>query len=589
VKTLKGIAASSGIVLGKAMRFDSDEVFQVASHPIEERAIPNEIMRLEDALTRTRAQVLKIKHEISQEMGREHAEIFDAHLMVIEDRTLLEEIISRLKSEKLNVEHIFVEVLKKYTSAFSKIGDEYLRERVADINDVGRRILRNLAGSHASRLENIKEEVILVAYDISPSDTATMHKGHVIGMVTDIGGRTSHTAIMAKSLRIPAVVGLERATRVIQDGDELIVDGLKGVVYVNPDAATKKRYRAEESRLLEIDRYLLRLKDLPAETLDARRVTLCANIELPEEVPAVLSYGAEGIGLYRTEYLYLNRKDMPTEDEQFASYREVVTKMAPRPVVIRTLDLGGDKFLSHLNMPKEMNPFLGWRAIRFCLAMPEVFKVQLRAILRASAHGRVRMMYPLISGPEELKQANQLLAECQQELTKRRVKFNPQMEVGAMIEIPSAAITCDLLASEVKFFSIGTNDLIQYALAADRVNEKVAYLYEPAHPAVLRLIRSIITAGHKARLKVSMCGEMAGDPELTVVLLGLGLDEFSVSPVLIPQVKHIVRAVRFRDAEKIAQRALALSSTKDILHYVKGEVKRVLKEKSAFDLMRFRA
>lgn len=585
MKTLKGIAAAGGIVIGKALLFNESREFRVPKQAIEPREIPNEIMRLEDALTRTRAQILQIQHEITQEMGRQHAEIFDAHLMVIEDRTLIEEIISRLKSEKLSVEYIFLTVLKKYTTAFSKIGDEYLRERVADINDVGRRILRNLLGEARTDISQIREKSILVAYDLSPSDTVSMYKKQVTGIVTDIGGRTSHTAIMAKSLEIPAVVGLETATREIRDGDELIVDGLRGIVYVSPNAATRKKYIADQTRYQKVERGLLKLKDLPAVTLDGRAVQLCANIELPEEISSVLSYGAVGIGLYRTEYLYLNRKDMPTEEEQFASYREVVSRMAPRPVILRTLDLGGDKFLSQIDMPKEMNPFLGWRAIRFCLAMPDVFKAQLRAILRASAFGHVRVMYPLISGAEELRQANRLLEECRQELKKRKIKFDRSLEIGAMIEIPSAAVTCDLLSREVDFFSIGTNDLIQYALAADRVNEKVAYLYEPAHPAVLRLIRDIIAAGRKHRIRVSMCGEMAGDPELTVILLGLGLDEYSVSPVLIPQIKHIIRSVRYRDAQRIARRVLSLDTAKDILHFVKTEMKKIVKDRATLAIM----
>lgn len=588
MKTLKGIAASTGIVIGKARLFNNYEELRVSKEPIDEKAIPNEIMRLEDALTRTRAQILKIQHQMSEEMGREHAEIFDAHLMVIEDRTLIEEIISRIRTEKICVEYIFSQVLKKYTAAFSRIGDEYLRERLVDINDVARRILRNLVGAEKSALEQMKEDAILVAYDLSPSDTASMHKKHVIALVTDIGGRTSHTAIMAKSLEIPAVVGLEKATQEIRDGDELIVDGVKGIVFINPDSATRKKYLADQTRLKEVGRSLLKLKDLPSVTPDGRRFTLCANIELPEEIPSVLSHGADGIGLYRTEYLYLNRQDMPTEQEQFASYKEVVSKVAPRPVVIRTLDLGGDKFLSQMNMPREMNPFLGWRAIRFCLAMPEVFKAQLRAILRASGYGKVKMMYPLISGAEELKQANRLLEECKQELRKRKMKFDPHIEVGAMIEIPSAALTCDILASEVRFFSIGTNDLIQYALAADRVNEKVAYLYEPSHPAVLRLVRHIIRTGHAKKLTVSMCGEMAGDPELTVVLLGLGLDEFSVSPMVIPQIKHMIRSINFKDSQRIARRALDFTTGRDIIGYVRGELKKMFKGTSAYSFMELR-
>jgi phosphoenolpyruvate-protein phosphotransferase (PTS system enzyme I) len=579
MKILKGIAASSGIVIGKAYLL-TNEKYRVVKYAVSKKDIPHEIMRFEDALIKTRKQILKIQREIAAEMDRSHAEIFDAHLMVIEDRTLIEEIIGRLKKEQLNVEYIFSHVLKKYTSAFSKIGDSYLKERVADISDVGRRILRNLLGEPRAPLAHIKERAIVISRDISPSETASMHRKHVVGFATEIGGRTSHTAIMAKSLEIPAVVGVERITRVIKEGETLIVDGVKGLVFVNPDAATRKKYLAEKKRYQVVERKLQKLKDLPAVTLDGRRIHLCANIELPEEIDSVLSHGANGIGLYRTEYLYLNRKGMPTEDEQFASYKAVAARMSPRPVVIRTLDLGGDKFLSQLNMPKEMNPFLGWRAIRFCLAMPKVFKAQLRAILRASAFGKVRIMYPLISVAEELQQANRFLEEAKAELKRRHIKFDPHIKVGAMIEIPSAALTCDLLAKEVEFFSIGTNDLIQYVLAADRVNEKVAYLYDPAHPAVIRLIHEIISTGHAERLSVTMCGEMAGDPELTLVLIGLGLDELSVSPVLIPEIKRIIRSINYKDAQEVARVALGLNSSKKITGYAKKELKRLLKGKT---------
>lgn len=585
MKILKGISASPGIAIGKVLLLDREDL-SVPPQPIAPDSVPLEIMRFEEALTQTRAQILKIQHQITQELGREHAEIFEAHLTIIEDRTLIEEVISQLKKQKLCVEYVFADALKKYTTALSHVNDEYLRERMADINDVGKRILRNLMGGQANRLARITEPIILIAYDLSPSDTATMHKKNVIGFATDIGGRTSHTAIMAKSLEVPAVVGLERATHVVSDGDEVIIDGAEGILLINPDKLTKEKYQQDRERYLQIGRDLLKTANLPAVTEDNRRIELMANMELPDEIDSIRSHGADGIGLYRTEYLYLNRKTLPTEEEQFRSYQTVVSRMKPMPVTLRTLDLGGDKFLSQLETPREMNPFLGWRAIRFCLAMPDIFKAQLRAILRASVFGHTRVMYPLISGVEELRAANALLEECKKELKKENKDFDADIEIGAMIEIPSAAMICDLLAKEVDFFSIGTNDLIQYALAADRVNEKVAYLYEPAHPAVLRLIRNIVTTGHRHKVRVSMCGEMAGDPELIQILIGLGLDELSVSAVILPEIKAIIRSIRHADARKVARRSLQFGTGKEVISYAREEMARATQGKFVQHLFR---
>lgn len=585
MKQIKGIAASAGVAIGRVMLLDKEEL-SVPANAIRPEDVPNEIMRFEEALTNTRAQILKIQRQISKELGREHAEIFDAHLMLIEDRALIEEVINELKRAKMSVDYVFSQALRKYTTALSRVNDEYLRERVADINDVGRRILKNLTGERTTRLDRLVEKVILVAYDLSPSDTATMHKKNVIGFATDIGGRTSHTAIMAKSLEVPAVVGLENITRVVKDGDEVIVDGVQGLVVINPDEETKKRYEIERREYFEIGQELLKLTDSPAVTKDGRRITLLANMELPDEIESIKAHGAEGIGLYRTEYLYLNRKTLPTEEEQFHSYQTVVSRMKPNKVTLRTLDLGGDKFLSQIEMPREMNPFLGWRAIRFCLAMPEIFKSQLRALLRASVYGKTRVMYPLISGIDELRAANKMLEECKRELDQKRLPYDKDIQVGAMIEIPSAALTCDILAKEADFFSIGTNDLIQYSLAADRVNEKIAYLYDPAHPAVLRLIRNIILAGHKHKIPVSMCGEMAGDPELTMILVGLGLDELSVSAVILPEIKVIIRSIKYETVKQIARNALKLSTGPEIMEYARNEFRKITKGKSFYDILR---
>lgn len=574
---LKGIPAAPGVTIGKAYLLDSEEI-SVAKRKIKSEDIPKEIMRFKEALSKTKDEIIRIKEKISKEMGVEHGEIFSAHLLVLEDIMIIEEVILRLRKEKVCIEYVFLDVLKKYISAFSKMDDKYLRERISDISDVGKRILKNLIGARTRTLSNLPKPVILVAYDLSPSDTATMHKKNVIGFVTDIGGRTSHTAIMAKSLEIPAVVGLEEVTKSAKNGDTLIVDGSHGVIIINPDRATIRKYESEKEKFETLEKGLVGLRDLPSETKDGHRVILSANIELPEEIPSIKYHGAEGIGLYRTEYFYMNRTDLPSEEEQYQAYRLVAEKTKPHSTIVRTLDLGGDKFLSQFEVPREMNPYLGWRAIRFCLAKPDIFKNQLRAILRASTYGRLKIMYPMISGLEELKEANQILEDAKNDLRKKGIRFDEKMEIGAMIEVPSAALVSDILADEVDFFSIGTNDLIQYALAVDRVNEKIAYLYEPAHPAVLRLVKNIIDNGHKKGIWVGMCGEMAGEPSLALLLLGLGLDEFSTSPIVLPEIKKVIRAVTLAEAEEVAKKALTLSTGREVEMYVNAKLKEYVPE-----------
>jgi len=572
---LRGIPASPGIAIGKAFLFGREQ-YVIPRRPIRDEQIPNEIKRFKDSLVQTKIEINEIKKKISEEMGDQHGQIFSAHLLVIDDSMLIEEVIARLKKDKLSIEYIFQDVMRRYIKVFLEMDDEYLRERISDINDVGRRILRNLIGAKEDVLTNLKEKVVVVAYDLSPSDTATMHKRNVTAFATDIGGRTSHTAIMAKSLEIPAVVGIEVLTKRVETGDVIIIDGTHGIVVLNPSAKTLKKYETDKERFAVISKHLQEMKDLPCVTLDGKTVELAANIEVPEDVPSVIAHGASGIGLYRTEFFYMNRKDVPTEEEQFKAYSAVAKRIKPNSVIIRTLDIGGDKFLSQLEVPQQMNPFLGWRAIRFCLARPDIFKAQLRAILRASAHGKIKIMYPMISGVEELKQANSILEEVKKDLKKESLPFDENIEVGAMIEVPSAAITSDILAKEVDFFSIGTNDLIQYSLAVDRVNEKIAYLYEPAHPAVLRLIKMVIENAHNAGIWVGMCGEMAGDISMTLVLLGLGLDEFSASPIAIPELKKIIRAVTLRQAKEIAQESMLLSTGKDVEKYAKKKLKEIV-------------
>jgi len=573
----KGISASPGVAIGKAFLYNSEDI-RVPKIKLKLSEIPHEIARFEEALIKTRSELITIRNNISSEMGTKHGEIFNAHLLVLEDSMIIDEVVSRLRNQKYNVEYVFEDVLKKYVTAFQKMDDEYLRERITDIEDVGKRLLRNLLGKKKQTLLDIPPESIVVAYDLAPSDTATMHRKHILGFVTDIGGKTSHTVIMAKSLEIPAVVGLENITANVKSGDILIIDGTTGNVYLNPDRATIAQYLKEQKKLLKFDKDLQEIKFLPAETKDGHRVELGANIELPDEIPGVLSHGAEGIGLYRTEYFYMNRVGLPTEEEHYQAYKSVVENIKPNALTIRSLDLGGDKFLSQLDVPKEMNPFLGWRAIRLSLANPEIFKTQLRAILRASAHGKVRLMYPMISGVEELEAANKCLEEARQELKARKIPFGRNMEVGVMIEVPSAALIADILASRVDFFSIGTNDLIQYALAVDRVNEKIAYLYEPAHPAVLRLLKNVIDAGHAKGIWVGMCGEMAGEPKFAPLLLGLGLDEFSVPAPYLLRIKKIIRSVSYEDAKDMVQQALGLATGKEVEALVSKRFKDIVYE-----------
>jgi len=578
MKRYHGIPVSPGVAMGKALVLHSEDFFAVPKSQVGTEDIPREVVRFEEALTKTRADLVRIRKNIANKLGHEHSDIFSAHLLILEDRTLIEDVISKIKEEKVGAEYAFSLIIQRYFRAFSQIQDEYLRERVADIRDVGRRVMQNLLGKEKDSLIGLKEKVIVVAHDLAPTETAMMDREHVIAFVTDIGGPTSHTAIMARSLEIPAVVGLDTVSTDIVTGNQIIVDGHRGILIVEPDLATIENYSQQERRFVQLVSELDKLKSLPAETLDGHRIRLEANIEFPDEIPSVLAHGAEGIGLYRTEYFYMNRRDLPNEQEQYEAYRIVVEKLAPSPVIIRTLDLGGDKFLSFLDMPQEMNPFMGWRAIRFCLSEVEIFKTQLRAILRASVHGNLKVMYPMVSNVQEIRRANEILEQAKQELRNEQIAFDNQIDVGIMIEIPSAAITSDILSKEAKFFSIGTNDLIQYSLAVDRINPKIAYLYEPTHPAIIRLIRQVIENSKAAQIPTSVCGEMAADPGMAVLLLGLGIDELSMSPFALPTVKKAIRSVSFKDAQDFAKKATELTTGEEIKHFVKSRMKTILPE-----------
>ena len=563
--TVQGISASNGIAYGEVFLYLQTDL-EVPAYMVDPSKRIEEIARFDQGLVATRQQITKIRNEVEQNLGPDEARIFDAHLMVLEDQALIGETIREFESSGTNIETCFNNVSQRYIKAFDEINDEYLQERAGDIRDVAQRVLRNLLGQAAHHLGELAEKRVVVANDITPSDAAGINRSAAIGIVTDVGSKTSHAVIVARSMKIPAVVGVRDLTTRINSGDRVLVDGYEGVVIVNPTEQTLFRYGRIQTEKKGFESRLQASCRLPSQTLDGVHVVLRANLEKIEENGFLRDSQAEGVGLFRTEYLYLNSSSLPGEEQQFAVYQAIVTAAAPNPVVIRTLDLGGDKPLEGIPglTHHETNPFLGFRAIRLCLEHPELFKEQIRAILRASAFGRVRMMYPMISGVDELVRANSILAEAKDELRKRNVAFDEKMEVGSMIEIPSAAATADLLAAHCQFFSIGTNDLIQYLLAVDRGNDRIAHLYEPTHPAVLRTIKAVVNEAHKKRISVAVCGEMAGDPVFAPLLLGLGIDELSMAPPSLPAVKFLVRSMKMGDAKKLAVDALAMSDPKEI-------------------------
>ena len=561
----EGAGVSPGIAFGH-VHVVRDELDEVVRYRIAPSQVADEISRFETALIQTRMQILEMQQRIAESIEAKDAAIFDAHLLVVEDRTLIDEVLRKLETDLCNVEWIFQEVATRYAETLNRIDDPYLRERALDIQDVTKRVIRNLQGKAPKTFLALTEPHILVAHNLTPSDTASMDRAKVLGIATDLGSRTSHAAILARSLSIPAVVGLHNITAKVETGQQVLLDGNDGCLIVSPAPETLAHYAEIESRRAKVTAKLKELRETTSITRDGRHIVLSANIELPEDVNAVEVNGAEGIGLYRTEFLYLNRPALPSEDEQYETYRKVAERVRPHPLIIRTFDLGGDKLApGTVDITDELNPFLGWRAIRFCLENIDIFKTQLRAILRASAVGNVKIMFPMISGLDELRGAVAALDECKKELRRSGMEMAEKIEVGAMIEIPSAAITANVLASEVDFFSIGTNDLIQYALAVDRVNEKIAHLYEPTHPAILRLLKMITDAAHANHIWVGVCGEMAGDIALVPLLLGLGVDELSAAASLVPRVKRAVQSLEIPECRQLVEEAFHLYTATEIL------------------------
>jgi phosphotransferase system enzyme I (PtsI) len=575
---VSGIAASPGIAMGN-VRILAMRDLRVPLRRLDTGEIEAEIERLKQAIEVSERQLQETRDTVAGEMGESYARIFDAHMMILQDKRSIDAVIGKIEAGD-NAEFAFNSIFLTHEKELWEKGDVYIKDRAGDIRDVRRRVLSNLSGTRRSSedLSNLESAVIVIAHDLSPADTAEMRQEKVLAFATDIGGRTSHTAIMARSLEIPAVVGLRNITSRVADGDFVIVDGNRGKVLISPSEESLGTYSLEVERYANFTRGLLRFKDLPAVTIDGHSVTLSANIESHEEVDSVVEHGAHGIGLYRTEFIYIGREGLPTEEEQYLIYRSVASAVSPGPVIIRTMDLGGDKFMSDFESPKEMNPYLGWRGIRFCLARKDIFRTQLRAILRASASGDVKIMYPMISGLDELLDANAVLEDVKKELRSEGREFDESCEIGIMIETPAAVMIAPELARHASFFSIGSNDLIQYALAADRGNEKVAYLYEPLHPAVLRFIKRTIDAARDAGIWVGLCGEMSSDVVCAFVLLGLGIDELSASPYIVPEIKEMIRSVYFSEAKELAARALETADPSRIRRMVMDSIGREFPE-----------
>ena len=562
----KGIGASPGIALGKVLVVEHSELI-IERKNIED--VDYEIAKLEDAINISIEELIKVKEKAFKTLGEHEAEIFEAHLLVLKDPELVDSAKSKIKDEKVNAEFALNEIKEMFVGMFEAMDNEYMRERAADIKDVTNRVLRHILGIKVTDLAGLDEDVILVAHDLTPSDTATMNPKMVLGFLTDIGGRTSHTSIMARTLEIPAVVGLTDITSKVKDGDFIVFNGDTGEVIVNPDYEIKLKYTKLKTDFEEYRKSLELLKGKKSVTLDGRHVELAGNIGSPKDVDGLIKNDAEGVGLYRTEFLYMDKEDeFPSEQEQFEAYKTVLEKMNGKPIVIRTLDIGGDKELPYFNMEPEMNPFLGYRAIRLCLDRIDIFKTQLRALYRASIYGKLRIMFPMISSLEELLSAKEIIKEVLKEFDEKGIEYDKNVEVGMMIEIPSSAIITDILAKHVDFFSIGTNDLIQYTCAVDRMNQKISHLYNQFNPAVLRLIKMTIDNAHKEGKWVGMCGESAGDQKMIPILLGFGLDEFSMSPISILQARKLITSVKYEDMKKVSNEVLNMGSAKEIKEYI---------------------
>ena len=566
---LEGVPAAPGIVIGTVFIMTGDKT-KVQERNIPPEKVDEEIKKFHRAIDLTRNELSGIQAKAKQQIGQEGEDIFDVHQLILDDKMINDEIIQRIKNEQKNADFIYNDVLRKYQQSLETVDTDYFMGRLADIDDVKRRLIRNIQGKNIFYANNLKEPAVIVAHDFTPSDTVLLDRRKVLAFASDKGGKTSHAAIMARSLEIPSVVGLKEISSNVQNGDTIIVDGINGGVIVHPTSSVLNKYLKLRSQYHELTKELSKIRNLPGRTLDGKDVELSANLEFADEINSIINYGARGIGLYRTEYLYLAKEELPTEEEEFQEYYRVAETVNPHPVIIRTLDIGGDKNPRCIQFPEEGNPFLGWRAIRFCLEEVGVFKTQFRAILRASIMGNVKILLPMIAEVEEIQKAKQIIEEVKRELQSEKIPFDKNIEIGAMIEVPSAAIMADVIAEEVDFLSIGTNDLIQYTLAVDRGNMRIAHLYKRLPPAVLRIIKTTVDAGHSKGVWVGMCGEMAADPLATLILLGLELDELSVTSAILPEIKNIIRSVTFADAQRFAEKALQMKSSEQVENYIRN-------------------
>ena len=575
--TLEGIAVSPGIAISKAFLLQGETV-KIDPRVIDDEEKEAEIEKFNAAIEKAKAELKSLQSRVERRIGRDSARIFDVHQLLLEDSLIIEETVNAIKEQNKSAEFAFYDTMQKYQEQLSKSSDEYFQGRISDLKDVKRRVIRHIQGDRTDYLSQLEGSAVIVAHDLTPSDTVMLDRRKVLGFATDLGGKFSHVAIMARSMEVPAVAGLRQVFALTREGDRVIVDGNEGKVIIRPSERLLKAYRKKQDRYYQVERTLFEIRQLPCVTLDGKEIELSANLEFSDEIESAKSHGAKGVGLYRTDYIYLRSSRLPTEEEQFQEYSKIVKQFGTEPVIIRTMDLGGDKRPESILIPPEENPFLGWRAIRISLERQDIFNVQLRAILRASAFGNAKILFPMISSLEELRECKNLLEQAKEELRNEGVPFNPNIDIGIMVEVPAAALLADKLAREVDFLSIGTNDLVQYMLAVDRGNARVAYLYKHLHPAVLRIIRDIIQAGHEEGVWVGMCGEMASDPLATLILLGLDLDEFSVSPMFVPEIKKIIRSVDHREAVRIARRALEFETAAEVERFMTKIMRKKFKD-----------
>ena len=573
---LKGVPASPGIAISKVFKLKSESI-SIDPTIVDDSSVDTEVEKFVKAVEKSKSELKSLQSKVVRKVGLENAKIFDVHQLLLEDSVIIEETIHSIKKENKSAEFAFFHIMQKYENTLNGSSTNHFQNRSSDLRDVKRRVIRHIQGDRTDQLNQLSGSAVIVTNDLTPSDAVMLEKRKVLGFATDLGGRTSHAAIMARSMEVPSVVGLRRIFNLVEEGDRIVIDGNEGKVLIQPDEKTINHYRKLQEKYYDTNRKLDEIRDLKCLTIDGKEIELSANLEFSDEAESVKSHGAKGVGLYRTDYIYLTKKELPTEEEQFQEYRKIVKKISPDPVIIRTMDLGGDKLPKSFLIPPQENPFLGWRAIRISLDRKDIFETQLRAILRASGAGNVKILFPMISGLDEVHECKKAVENAKSELQKEGIKYDLDIEIGVIIEVPSAALLADKIAKEVDFLSIGTNDLVQYLLAVDRGNERIAYLYQHLHPAILRMIKQIIMAGHQEGVWVGMCGEMASDPLSTLILIGMDLDEFSVSPIAVPEIKKIIRSTEYREAARIAKKVLQFDRPSEVERFMTKVVRKKFK------------